>query len=83
MIESSLQITCDGCGETEVHHEMDVTRQSVRDYLKLHYGWRNHGRLDYCRSCAISGAARRRETNMGLGADAKAAVAGASAESNQ
>lgn len=66
MIETSLQITCDGCGETEMHHEMDVTRQSVRAYLKLHYGWRSYGKLDYCRACVNNGEAKRRETNMGL-----------------
>lgn len=63
MLETNIQYTCDGCGETEVHHELNVSRQQVREELRAH-GWRSYGRLDYCPRCVKNGNARRRETDM-------------------
>ena len=63
MLESSIQWTCDGCGETEVWHEMNVTKQEVRAQLR-EGGWRSYGVLDYCPKCVKNGNARRRETDM-------------------
>jgi len=68
MLETWIQWTCDGCGVTEMHSQSDVAKGQVRASLKSG-GWRSHGRLDYCLRCVKSGAAGRRETNMGLTAE--------------
>lgn len=63
MLETSIQFTCDGCGETEVYYEHDVTRKTVRMYLKER-GWKSFGTLDYCPRCITNGNARKRVTDM-------------------
>lgn len=63
MLETTIQYTCDGCGETEVHFEMNVPKHEVRAYLKT-MGWRSYGALDYCKKCVANGNAKRRETDM-------------------
>lgn len=65
MLETSIQWTCDGCGETEVWHEMNVTKAAIRAEMKKD-GWRSFGQLDYCPKCVKNGTAKRRETCMGL-----------------
>jgi hypothetical protein len=64
MLETSIQYTCDGCGETEVYFQTNVTKATVREALKLTYGWRFYGKLDYCKKCVENGNAARRETDM-------------------
>ena len=64
MLETWVQWTCDGCGETEYHGDPDATKTDVRAFLKA-CGWKSYGRLDYCRKCAASGAAKRRSQAMG------------------
>lgn len=63
MLETWVQWTCDGCGETEYHSESNVTKGEVREYLKTRK-WRSYGTLDYCPKCVKNGNARRRETDM-------------------
>lgn len=64
MIESWLQWTCDGCGETEYHPHSNTTRTQARSELKAS-GWRAYaGDLDYCPRCVKRGIAARRETEM-------------------
>lgn len=63
MLESWIQYTCDGFGETESFPNPDTTRSDVRESLKTG-GWRSHGVLDYCPRCVKNGNARRRETDM-------------------
>lgn len=63
MLETSIQWTCDGCGETEVWHEMNVPKKEVRAELKKS-GWQSFGMLDYCPKCVKNGNARRRITDM-------------------
>jgi len=63
VLETSIQYTCDGCGETEVHYEMNVPKKEVRVILKER-GWRSYGTLDYCAKCVKNGNAKRRETDM-------------------
>lgn len=63
MLESWIQYTCDGCGETEYHGESNATRAEVREHLKAG-GWRSYGLLDYCPRCVKNGNASRRETDM-------------------
>jgi hypothetical protein len=65
MLETSIQWTCDGCGDTEIWPYMNVGKGEVRAAMKLD-GWRNIGQLDYCPKCVASGAATRRDTSMGL-----------------
>lgn len=63
MLETWIQWTCNGCGETEYFMLPDSTRKEVRTHLKGK-GWRSYGTLDYCPECVRSGAAKRRETSM-------------------
>lgn len=64
MLESWLQWTCDGCGETEYHVQSNVTRAQARAELKG-AGWKYFsGDLDYCPRCVKRGIAARRETEM-------------------
>jgi len=63
MLETTIQWTCDGCGETEVWHEMNVSKKEVRAALKER-GWQSFGALDYCPKCVKKGNAKRRETDM-------------------
>jgi len=63
VIETWLQWTCDGCGDTEHHAQPNVSKSAVREYLKGR-GWRNYGSLDYCPKCVQNGNASRRETDM-------------------
>lgn len=52
MVESYLQITCDGCGDTQSSDIPNMTREKFRKELRR-FGWRNYGRFDYC-GCAKS-----------------------------
>lgn len=63
MVETWIQWTCDGCGETEYHGESNARKTEVRQHLKDH-GWRSFGPLDYCPKCIKKGNAARRETDM-------------------
>lgn len=63
MIETSLQYTCDGCGETEVYHNMNAPKYECREFLAS-MGWKSFGSLDYCKKCVGNGNAKRRETDM-------------------
>lgn len=65
MLETGIQWTCDGCGNTEVWPEINVTKSEVRKKMKQD-GWQSYGQLDYCPACVKAGAARRRDTGMGL-----------------
>lgn len=67
MIETWFQWTCDGCGETENYPLPSVLKSEVREYLEKR-GWRHFpGNLDYCQRCVKNGAAKCRDTSMGLG----------------
>ena len=66
MLETWVQWTCDGCGETESTPEPNTKKSDVRINLRS-AGWRCFGPLDYCRDCVTSGAATRRDTGMGGG----------------
>lgn len=59
MIEVSLQWTCDGCGITEMWHELDASKKTVRAALRAG-GWRSRGAQDYCPSCVAHGLFRLR-----------------------
>lgn len=59
MIEKWLQYTCDGCGETDSSGDPNESAKDVRARIK-EYGWRNYGRLDYCKSCVDCGLAAER-----------------------
>lgn len=63
VIETTLQYTCDGCGETEIYPNMDATKRECREYLRAG-GWRSYGVLDYCKRCVKNGNSRRRVTDM-------------------
>lgn len=64
MIESWLQYTCDGCGETEYSPDSNITRAKVREELAT-YGWKHFaGGLDYCPKCVKRGIAAERYTGM-------------------
>jgi len=63
VLETAIQLTCDGCGMTEVWHEMNVPKYKVRAALKK-AGWQSFGTLDYCPECVKNGNAKRRETDM-------------------
>ena len=63
MLETWIQWTCDGCGETETHPLPNPTKAEVREALRS-AGGRSYGRLDYCPRCVKNGNARRRETDM-------------------
>lgn len=63
MLETWIQWTCDGCGETENHPAPNVTKAEVRESLK-NFGWRSIGVLDFCPKCVKNGNAKRRETDM-------------------
>ena len=66
MIESWLQYTCDGCGETEYFPQSNVTRAKVREDLKKS-GWQHFtGDLDYCSKCVKRGIAAERYTGMNV-----------------
>lgn len=64
MLETTIQYTCDGCGVTEIHCEMSVTKGAVRAVLKS-CGWRSYGVLDYCEKCVENGKAKRRDQSFG------------------
>ena len=64
MIERWLQITCDGCGDTEPATVMDITTKEFRSECKKKYGWKNYGKLDYCPKCIENGKAKKRCTDM-------------------
>lgn len=59
MIEKWLQYTCDGCGNTEASGDSNATAKEVRQEIRK-FGWRNYGRLDYCKDCVESGLAKER-----------------------
>lgn len=50
MIEQYLQITCDNCGDVNPSDTPNITAAKFRFEMKK-YGWRNYGKLDYCRKC--------------------------------
>lgn len=56
MIETSLQISCDGgwpngsCNETVVSEENDITKTEFRHRMEK-YGWRCSKKGDFCRRC--------------------------------
>ena len=57
MIETWLQVSCDGCDDddTTFYTEMpNSTRAEFREYLKER-GWRCYGSLDYCPKCVKRG----------------------------
>lgn len=57
MIESWLQISCDGCDtedSTATAGMPNLTRLEYRKQMQ-DYGWRSYGALDYCRSCVEKG----------------------------
>ena len=65
MIEVSMQVTCDGCGnddcgQAETIDGLDTTRKSVREFFAK-AGWKHYGSKDYCPMCVKSGkyAARK------------------------
>lgn len=64
MLETWIQYTCDGCGETEFAPNPDATRKEVREYIQG-YGWKHYGSLDYCRRCVANGNAKNRRKDMG------------------
>lgn len=64
MIEKWLQYTCDGCGETEQSADPNATAKAVRQEIRK-FGWKNHGRLDYCKSCVELGLAAERVEGFG------------------
>lgn len=64
MIESWLQITCDGCGDSPEGEKWthycpmpNVTRADFRASLKAK-GWRSVGQHDYCPECVKRGTHR-------------------------
>ncbi len=60
MIESWLQITCNGCeGTTEQASEPNITYAAFRAEM-AGYGWRSVGALDYCRYCVMTGRYKER-----------------------
>lgn len=61
MIESWLQWTCDGCGDTAFTNIPNQTRKELLKMMKDD-GWKRRGRLDYCPTCVKEGRAKRRET---------------------
>lgn len=63
MLETAIQYTCDGCGDTEIFSRMNVTKGEVRESLKQ-LGWRSYGTLDYCKKCVENGNAKDRVTDM-------------------
>jgi hypothetical protein len=50
MMERWLQITCDGCGETECNTMPNETVDSFRREMRVS-GWRKTGRFDFCGRC--------------------------------
>lgn len=59
MIEVSMQVTCDGCGNDDCGQAdpidgLDVTRKNVREMFAK-FGWRHYGSKDYCQKCVKSG----------------------------
>lgn len=56
MIESYLQITCDGCGVVEPDSVPYTTYKVFRQEMRK-YGWRNYGKLDYCSICVANSKA--------------------------
>ena len=60
-MERWLQITCDGCGETECNTAPNETVASFRLEMHHQYRWRKVGRFDYCGRCVKDGTAARRE----------------------
>lgn len=63
MLESWIQCTCEGCGETEFWPFASETKRTVRAALRK-AGWRSYGVLDYCPVCVLNGNAKRREGDM-------------------
>lgn len=61
MIETHIQITCDGCGETEVCDIANTSKTAFRVEMKK-YSWRNYGNLDYCGDCVKKGRLERKES---------------------
>lgn len=66
MLETSFQITCNGCGDTDGWPEMNVTKARVRAALAKS-GWQSYGALDYCPECIKRGVAKRRENRVASG----------------
>lgn len=52
MIESWLQVSCDGCDDDSIANadHPDLTRAEYRRDL-YQRGWRSYGALDYCPRC--------------------------------
>jgi len=61
MIESYLQISCDGCGAVESDDVPNTTRKEFRQEMKT-YGWRNYSKLDYCKKCRYNGTVAQRHS---------------------
>lgn len=59
MIEKWLQYHCDGCGDTDQHLVPNESAKQARQEMKKR-GWKNYGRLDYCKSCVECGNAAER-----------------------
>ena len=54
MLESWLQISCNGCGSTSMAEESNITRSEYRKRMRA-YGWRQaSGDRDYCRDCVAT-----------------------------
>jgi len=64
MLEKYLQITCDGCGETETTDGIQNTANGFRQKM-FKYGWRNYEKLDYCNNCVVTGIAKKRNSVFG------------------
>jgi hypothetical protein len=62
MIESWLQVSCDGCDATVAAGLSNMTRAEFRAEMRK-YGWRSApDGLDYCAKCVAEGKARERKS---------------------
>lgn len=61
MVESYLEISCDGCGDLDSSDASNITQKEFRKSLRR-YGWRSYGTLDYCRKCVDSGVAAEKQS---------------------
>lgn len=60
MIESWLQVSCDGCEDsTSFDTSPNTTRSDYRAELRR-TGWRSYGALDYCPRCVKLGRHKSR-----------------------
>lgn len=58
MIETWLQWTCDGCGETGGSMYPNMTKKDLIAYLRS-YGWVSKKGKNYCPACVESGQAKK------------------------